>query len=196
MRAVQRVPGLKRHNLAPAQLAEIGAQLIGRVAAGAEIIMYGLLDAGHRTAKIDLARLVVQVIHSWVRVIISTKNHLGFAGLVGNPTVGHRHGAKNDTFLITQCNVLAQFQFLGETLAHVQRDRHRPERAIGQPQVLHDADVIGLAQETLQRIEPTIHQKFQIADLARGQVMADQLTCLMLQLLGGLVGNIQFGDRR
>ena len=36
MRAVQRVAGLKRHNLAPAHLAEIGAQFVGRVAPAAK----------------------------------------------------------------------------------------------------------------------------------------------------------------
>jgi hypothetical protein len=46
VRAVQRVAGLEGHDLAPAELAEIGAQLVRRVAAGAEIVVHRLLDAG------------------------------------------------------------------------------------------------------------------------------------------------------
>ena len=52
--AVQRVAGLEGHNLAPAQFAEVGAQLVWGVAAGAEIIVHRLLDAGHGAAQVDL----------------------------------------------------------------------------------------------------------------------------------------------
>ena len=67
VRAVQRVAGLEGDDLAPAQLAEIGAQFVGRVAAGAEIVMHRLLDAGDRAAQIDLAGGVVQVVDRRMR---------------------------------------------------------------------------------------------------------------------------------
>ena len=70
MNAVQRVAGLERHNLVPAQFAEQRAQLVRSVATGFEIIMHRLLDAGDRAAKIGLARLIVQIVHGRVGQII------------------------------------------------------------------------------------------------------------------------------
>jgi hypothetical protein len=45
VRAVQRVAGLERDDLAPAELAEQRAQLVRRVAAGAVVVMHRRLDA-------------------------------------------------------------------------------------------------------------------------------------------------------
>ena len=112
VRAVQRVAGLEGHDAAPAQLAEIGAQLIGRVAAGAEIVVHWLLDAGHRTAEVDVACRVVQVVHRRVGEVIGAKDLLGLARFVRGPFVGHRHGAEDDAFLVAERDVLAKFDGL------------------------------------------------------------------------------------
>jgi hypothetical protein len=71
--AVQRVAGLEGDDLGPAQLAEEGAQFVRRVAAGLEIIMHRLLDAGDRAAQIDLAGLVVQVVHRRMRQVVGAE---------------------------------------------------------------------------------------------------------------------------
>jgi len=78
MGAVERVTGLEGHNLAPAHFAEVSAQLVWRIATGAEIIMYRLLDACDRAAKVNRAGCVVQVVHRRVGQIVSAKNLLGF----------------------------------------------------------------------------------------------------------------------
>ena len=72
--AVQRVAGLEGDDLAPAELAEIGAQLVRRVAAAAEIVMRRRLDAGDRAAEIDLAGGVVQVVDRRVGVVVGAED--------------------------------------------------------------------------------------------------------------------------
>ncbi len=194
MDAVQRVAGLEGHDLAPTQLAEIGAQLVRRVAAGAEVVMHRLLDAHNRATQIDLTRSVVQVVHRRMGQIVSTKHLFGFAGFVRHPVVGHGHGGEDHAFLIAQRDVLPFFKAGGEGFRHVQRDRHRPERAIGQAHVFHHAIVVFLGQEAFQRVETAIHQKLQIADLARGQIPAHQIGGFDFQLLGALIRDVKLGD--
>ena len=126
MRTVQRVAGLEGHNLAPAHFAEIGAQFVWRVAAGAEIIVHGLLDTGDRTAQVDFARSIMQVVDRRMRRIVRTKHHLGFASLVRHPFVGDGHGGKDHALLVAQRDVLPDGDGLGEIRLHVQRDWHRP----------------------------------------------------------------------
>jgi hypothetical protein len=99
MRAVQRVARLEGHDAAPAHLAEEGAHFVGRVAAGLEIIVHGLLDAGDRAAEIDLARHVVQVVHRRMRQIIGAEDLLGLKRLVRHPFVGDRQDGKDHAFL-------------------------------------------------------------------------------------------------
>ncbi len=145
VRAVQRVAGLEGDDLAPAELAEEGAQLVRRVAAGAEIVVHGLLDAGDRAAEIDLARGVVQVVHGRVRDVVGAEDLLGLARLVRRPAVGDGHGGEDHALLVAQGDVLPDLEALGELLGHVERDRHRPELAIRQAHVVDDAVVIGFA---------------------------------------------------
>ena len=52
-----------------------------------------------RTAKIDLAGLVVQIVHRRVRIIISAKDLFGFDGFVRLPTIGDGHGARGSRLL-------------------------------------------------------------------------------------------------
>ncbi len=89
MRPVQWVAGLERHNLAPAQLAEIGAQFVWGVATGAEIVMDRLLQTGDRATKIGVTSGIMQIIDGRMRAVVSTENHLGFAGFVRHPFIGH-----------------------------------------------------------------------------------------------------------
>jgi hypothetical protein len=70
VRAVERVARLERHHPAPAELAEIGAEFVRRVAAGLEVVVDGRLDAGHRAAEVDGARLVVEVVHRRVGEVV------------------------------------------------------------------------------------------------------------------------------
>ncbi len=126
MRTVQRVACLKCDNLAPAHLAEIGAQFVGRIAAALEIIVNRLLDAGNRPAQIDVSGGVVQIIHRRVGAVIGTKDLFGLVRFVGCPAVGDGHDRKDHAFLIAQRNILTDLKPFGKFFRHIQVDRHRP----------------------------------------------------------------------
>jgi hypothetical protein len=79
MRAVKRVAGLEGHDAAPAELAEIGAELVRRVAAGLEVVVDGLLDSGHGAAEIDRAGLVVQVVDRRMGEVVGAEDLFGLA---------------------------------------------------------------------------------------------------------------------
>ena len=81
--AVQRVACLERNNFAPAHFAEIGAHLVRCVAARAEIIVHGLLDASDWTAKVNFASLVVQVVDRRVRIVIAPNTFSASSALFG-----------------------------------------------------------------------------------------------------------------
>ncbi len=195
MRTVQGIACLEGDNLAPAEFAEIGAQFIWRVAPGAEIIMHRLLDAGHGSTQIDLARLIVQIVYCRMGAVVGAKDLLCLMCLIRGPAVADGHGGENHTFLIAQGDVLPDFQRGGEIFGDVQRDRHRPKRAISQPHIVDNAVVIFFGEEALKRVEPAVHQQFQIADLAGRQIVADKIGRLCLHLLCGFVGYIELRDR-
>ena len=159
VRAVQGVAGLEGHNLAPAHLAKIGTQLVRRVATRLEIIVDGLLDASHRAAQIDVARGVVQIVHRRMRAVIRAKDFLCLAGLVWNPAVGDGHDRQNHAFLIAQRNVLPDLEPFGKLLGHIKVDRHRPQRPICQTHVFDNTVIVFFGQETLKRVEATVHQQ-------------------------------------
>ena len=194
MRAVQRVARLEGHDAPPAELAEQRAQLVGRVAPTAEIVMHRLLDAGDRPAQIDRPGGVMQVVHRRMCGIIGAEDLRGLLGLVGRPAVGDRHGPEDHPLHVAQRDVLTDLDPVGEGLGHIEGDGHRPERAIGQPQRVHHAGIVGLGHESLERVEPAIHQKLQIADLPPAEIPADQLSGLEFQFLGAVVRDIKLGD--
>ena len=170
MGAVQWVAGLKCHNAAPAKLAEGGAQFVGRVAPTAEIIVNWRLDAGDRATQIYFACGVMQIIHRRVRQIVCAKHLFCLTRFVGHPFVAQRHDGQDHAFGVAQCNILTWLNFGGELFAYIQRDRHRPKRAIGQAHVFHHAVIVSLRQKPLKRRKATIHQQFQITDLTRRQI--------------------------
>ena len=157
--------------------------------------MHRLLDAGHRAAKIDVARLVVQVVYRRMRIVIGAENLFGLACFVRGPAVRDGHGRKDHALLVTQGDILTQFEAFGKGFADVEVDRHGPEAAVGQTHVFNDAIVIFLGQEAFERVETAVHQQLKIANLTRGQVKADQIASFYLQFLCGLIGDIEFWNR-
>ncbi len=157
--------------------------------------MYGLLDACDRPAEIDFARVVVQVIDGGVGDIIRTENLFGLNRFVGFPTVGDSHCGKDHAFLVTQGNVLTDFQAFGEFFADVQRDRDWPQGTVSSAHVFHDTVVIRFGQKAFERVEAAVHQQFKVTDLTRGQIPAGQVGGLHLEFLGRVVRNIKLGNR-
>ena len=196
MRAVQRIARLEGDDLAPAELADIGAKLIRRVAARLEIIMDRLLDAGDRAAEIDRAGIVVKIVHRRMGEIIRAEDFLRLLRLVRRPFVGDRHDGEDDPLLIAQRDVLIRADAFSEFLGDVERDRHRPERAVGEAHIVDDGVIVSLRQEPFQRVETAVHQELQIADLAGRQIPGRQVASFNLKLRGALGGDIEFGDRR
>ena len=154
--------------------------------------MHGLLDAGNGSAEVDLAGGVMQVVDRRMRGIVGAKDLFRLVRFVRGPAIGDGHRAEDHALLIAQGDVLTQIEALGEFFRHIQRDRHGPECAVGQPHLVHDAVVIVFAQEPLERVEAAVHQQLYIADLTGCQVPAFQLPGLDLELLRGIVGNEEF----
>ena len=140
--AVQWVAGLEGHNFAPAHLAEIGTQFIWCVALCTEIIVNRLLDTSDWTAQVDLARLIVQIVYSGVRIVVRAKYLFGFFGFVWLPTIGDRHRTQNNTLLIAQCNILAKLDGCCKIFRNVERDWHWPKFAGCKTHVVYDTVVV------------------------------------------------------
>ena len=81
----------------------------------------------------------------------------------------------------------AERQLFGELFGHVERDRHRPEGAIGEAHVGADAFIILAVHETAQRRESAVHQEFEIAQLASGQIPRGPIFRMAFQF-GGVIG--------
>ena len=187
MRAVEWVAGLEGHNLAPTKLAEIGAQFVRCVAACAEIIVDGLLNAGYRAAKVNFARSIVQVVHRGVGVVIGAENLFGFARFVRNPAVRDGHGRENHALLIAQGDILVEFEGFCEVFGHIKSNRHRPELTVRKAHVFDNAIIVLFRQEPFERVEAAIHKELKIANLARCQVVADKVCGFDFEFLRTIV---------
>ena len=68
----------------------------------------------------------------------------------------------------------------------VQRDRHRPQRSVGQPHVVDDGVVLLLVEKAGQRREASVGQQFQVAKLAVGQIPGGEVDRCFLEFGGAL----------
>ena len=195
VRPVQRVAGLEGDDPPPAELAEVGAQLVRGVAAAAEVVVHRLLDAGDRPAEIDRPRPVDEEVDRRMRGVLGAEDAARLRQPVGGPEVGDRHDRQDDALLVAERDVLPGLDLLGEGLAHVERDRHRPERAVGEAHLLDDAVVVGLGEKALQRVEAAVHQELEVAGLAGREVPGRKLGRLELELRRAVGGDVELGDR-
>ena len=65
------------------------------------------------------------------------------------------HG-EHHAFGIAERDVAIRLELVGELLGHVERDRHRPERAVGEPHLGADRFVVGLSHEARERREAAV----------------------------------------
>jgi hypothetical protein len=108
----------------------------------------------------------------------------GFSLPVGLPSVFHVQHGEHDAFGITQRDLAAAgLERLGQFFVNVERDRHGPQEATGQPHVVAYAFVIRAGHESAQRRETAAHQQFKIADLAGGQVPGGPFPGMGFQLI-------------
>ena len=146
VRAVHRVAGLEGDDLPPAALGELFAELGRRVAQRFVVVVQRQLQALDRAADVDRLALVHQVVDGRVRRCRSCRRLPWLRA--------SRSGSQMSSTLITasitpsasrRATFVARLELLGELLGDVERDRHRPERAVGEPHLVADRFVVGLA---------------------------------------------------
>ena len=76
--------------------------------------MDGLLNASHWPAEVNLACLVVQVVHRRMRLIVGAEHFFRFQRLIRFPAVGDGHRRQDHAFLVTQSNVFTDLQPISE----------------------------------------------------------------------------------
>ena len=129
------------------------------------------LNAFHAPAHVPRMSFVEQVIHAGMNLAGGLKNRMGFVLLVWLPNFIHVQDGEHHAFSVAQRNFGATgFESFRKLFCDVERDRHRPNHAAGEPHVLTDALVLGAGHEATQRRESATHQQFQITDLARSQI--------------------------
>ena len=114
------------------------------------------------------------------------KTDFAFRFAIGLPHVFDVEHGEHDAFGIAEGDlVLPGLELLGELLGDVERDRHRPERAVVELHVAADALVVGLVHEAGERREAAVAEHLEVADLARREVPGGAIARLRLWF-GGL----------
>ena len=108
-----------------------------------------------------------------------------------NPPEGEdvKHG-QHDPFRVAQRQVGPGRQRVRRRFRHVERDRHRPQRAVREPHVGADRVVVAGGHEPGQRRESSVEQQLEVAELTRRDVVRHPVARLRRDLLGtGRAGN-------
>ncbi len=134
---------------------------------------------------------MVQVIDCRVQLVLGAEHLPRLRGLIWRPDVGDVHRGYQHAFLVAQRDRAAGLDAGRELLADVERDRHRPQRAVGQAHVVDDAVVLGLRQKALERRERAVQQQLDVAHLPVRQVPRDIVPSPGLLLLRRLLVEIQ-----
>ena len=96
---------------------------------------------------------------------------LGFSLAVRLPHILYLQDGKHYTFRVSQSDFAgARRQRFCELFGDIQGDRYWPKCFVGEPHVVTDTLVIWTRQKPPQRRKTATHDKFQVAELARGQV--------------------------
>ena len=148
---VHGVACLVRHDLAPSQLAEPLAELARGIAQMPEVVMSRAFHAAQAAADVDRMRHIIEVGNAGVQQIVGSEHREGLGSPVGLPDVRHFEGRLEHALGVPQSQRLAGFDSAGEIAGDVQRDRHWPQRAIGEAHVPHHRHVVGASQESFQR---------------------------------------------
>ncbi len=147
----------------------------------AEIIVTRQLKAMHLAAQVERMAALQQVAHAGMLAIGRAEYLLRLERAIGFPAVLDIEDGEDDAFLIAQGDLFRVAHCLGEFLVDVERDRHRPQVAVGQAHRVAHGFVIVAPHEAAQRRERACQQHFQVAQLARGQVPRGQCRSLALE---------------
>ena len=104
-------------------------------------------------------------------MLVRAEDGFAFGLAIGLPDVFDVEDGEHDAFGIAQGDLgAARLELLGEFLGDVERDRHRPENAVGQSHLAADAFVVGFVHEAGERREAAVAEHLEVADLARREV--------------------------
>ncbi len=186
--AMDRVAGLEAGHAAPAALLQLGPQGPRREAPLGEGQVVGQRQHGHRSAD-QRARALQQVRHAGVGRVLGAVDLAGLPQRVALVDLGHVQQAPQPALLVVERGPAARL----EQRRGLRRDRQcegqRPERAVGQPQALQHALVVGAAQEAGQRAGGPGGDELQVGALARVEAQARQRAGHLAQRRGLVVGD-------
>ena len=107
-----------------------------------------------------------------MRIVVRAVHRTGLLVLLRPPHLADLDDGGEQPFGVAKRDRVAALQPGREGLAHVERHRHRPDRACREPHVAQHPFVLGRAHEPVERCEGAVQQELQIAELARGEVPA------------------------
>ena len=157
--AVHRIAGLEGDDLPPAALGELLAELGRRVAERFVVVVQRQLQALDAAADVHRLALVHQVADG--RVLGARRcrrRRSASASRSGVPDVLDVDHGEHHALGIAERDLIARLELVGELLGDVERDRHRPERAVREPHLVADRFVVGLAHEAGERREAAVAQ--------------------------------------
>jgi len=167
VRAVQRIPCLERDDPPPAEFGEARPQRRGRQAERDEVVVHRKLDSFQLAADVPRVRVALEVSDGRMLGVIRAEDRLGLPGEVRLPDLVDVEHGQCDPLQIAQEERRAGIEPLGRLLIDIERDRDRPERAVGQAHVLAHAVAVALRHKAGQRRKAAVEDQFEVAGLPR-----------------------------
>ncbi len=152
-----------------------------------EVVVHRELDGFDAATHVDRMGGVHQVVDGRVLRVRRAEHELGLTLPVGTPHVLDVEHGEHHALVVAQRHALAGCQLLGSGLRDVEGDRHRPQRAVGEPHRLADRVVLALGEEAAQRREGAVGEQLEVADLTGRQVPRREVDGYGLQLGGAVL---------
>ena len=187
MRPVHRVARLERHDAHPPQLGELGPQLLRRVPQQPVVVVRHGPHAGQRAADVVRLRPLEEVRHGRVLWVGGAEDRLGLGPPFGPPDVLDLQRRQHDALGIAQGQARSGRERRGQLFGNVQRDRQRPERAVGETHLRAHALVIVPGQEPGERREAAVEQQLQVARLAGREIVGRPVARFVLERSGAVL---------
>ena len=111
----------------------------------------GKLQTFDFASHVPIRWLAQQMGDTWVRQTGRPENRLRLGGAVGLPDISHVEDGDHDALGVAERELGSDALIARHRLAHVERHRHGPERAVRKPHLAADAIVIRTRHETAQR---------------------------------------------
>jgi hypothetical protein len=149
---MHRIARLEPDDPAPAQADELCAQIRRCEPKGPEIVMRGQLQTFHASTQVPAMSLVHKIIDTGMYCAGASQNSLRFRLAIGLPDILHKQYPEHHALGIPQRNFGApRFERFRKRLRHIERNRDRPNQAVGQSHLMADALVIIAIHEAAQR---------------------------------------------